>query len=112
MASMSEMLDANNAAKRTRKEKLRLHHMEIHPERDAHGKPVKGGGHTVHSVMRGSDEGWREHTAEKPFGAGEHEEMLAHVANELKLPEPGEEHGKEDADDEGDEGRGATPAYA
>ena len=98
-----------NAKSRERKKEFQLHHVEIHPERDVHGKPVKGGGHTVHTVMheKGEEYGSRRE-AEKPFGAGEHEEMLAHVADTLKLPEPA---AGESGDGEGDgEGEGHTPA--
>lgn len=90
---------AANAKAREKKKEYQLHHVEIYPERDASGKPVKGGGHTVHSIHREVGEEWgRERRAEKPFGAGEHEEMLAHVANELKLPEPKDSESEEDED--------------
>lgn len=86
-----------NAKSREKKKEFVVHHVEIHPEKDMHGKMVKGGGHTVKTVMRekGEEYGSRRE-AEKPFGAGEHEEMLAHVANELKLPEPEEEEEEQD----------------
>jgi len=83
---------------------MELHHVEIHPERDEKGHPVKGGGHTVHTVMREKGEEYgRSSEAQKPFSAGEHEEMLAHVANVLHLPEPHEEEDEH-------EGGGHTPA--
>lgn len=86
--NQAELMDVN-AKSREKKKELQLHHVEIHPERDVHGKMVKGGGHTVHTEMREKDEEYgRRQTVEKPFGAGDHEAMLAHVANELKLPEP------------------------
>lgn len=98
---MSEVMDLNAKA-RERKKQFLLHHVEIHPERDLHGRQVKNGGYTVHTVKREKDQSdYGGRTAEKPFGAGEHEEMLAHVANELNVPEPGEEDS---------EGEGHTPA--
>ena len=102
--NQSEVMELN-AKSREKKKEFVLHHIEIHPEKDAHGKLVKGGGHTVHTILRekGDEYGGRRE-AEKPFGAGEHEAMLAHVANELKLPEPdGEEEAQEG-------GEGHTPA--
>jgi hypothetical protein len=87
----TEAMDLN-AKTREKKKEFQLHHVEIHPEKDARGNVVKGGGHTVHTIMREKGEEYgRSREAEKPFSAGEHEEMLAHVANELKLPEPKEE---------------------
>lgn len=107
--NVSDVLELN-AKTREKKKEWQLHHVEIHPERDEHGKIVKGGGHVVHSVLREKsepDRSYDERRAEKPFGAGEHEEMLAHVANELKLPEPKEEEGEE----EDGKGGGAGAAY-
>lgn len=101
--NQSEVMSVNAHAREKRKEKLNLHHVEVHPERNAHGKLVRGGGYVVHTVMRREGEDWGDHRAEKPFGAGKHEEMLAHVANELKLPEP--------KDGEEQDGEGAEPAY-
>lgn len=96
--NQSEVMDVN-ARSREKKKEFQVHHVEIHPERDVHGKMVKGGGHTVHTEMRekGEEYGGRR-TVEKPFGAGDHEAMLAHVANELKLPEPSAGGGKGDGD--------------
>jgi hypothetical protein len=94
--NQTEVMDLN-AKSREKKKEFDLHHLEIHPERDLNGKMVKGGGHTVRTIMheKGEEYGSRRE-AEKPFGAGEHEEMLAHVANALKLPEPkGESEGGE-----------------
>ena len=103
--NQAEAMDLN-AKTREKKKEYQLHHVEIHPERDVTGKLVKGGGHTVHTILRekGEEYGSRRE-AEKPFGAGEHEEMLAHVANTLKLPEPSDGDG-----DEGGEGGGAGAA--
>lgn len=96
--NQSEVMDLNARAREKKKE-FQLHHVEIRPERDAQGALVKGGGHTVHVVMREKgDEYGRSRESEKPFSAGEHEKMLAHVANVLKLPEPGEKSGDEDED--------------
>jgi hypothetical protein len=104
MMNQTEVMDLN-AKSREKKKEFQLHHVEIHPERDGKGAPVKGGGHTVHTIRREKGEEYgRSQTGEKPFAAGDHEEMLAHVANELKLPEPKEE-GEEDG-----EGEGHTPA--
>lgn len=100
--NQSEAMDLN-ARTREKKKEYVLHHVEIHPERDVDGKMVKGGGHTVRTVLheKGEEYGSRRE-GEKPFGAGEHEAMLAHVANELKLPEPkggdGDEAGEGDKD--------------
>ena len=104
--NQAEAMDLN-AKSREKKKEFELHHVEIHPEKDVKGRVVKGGGHTVHTVMREKGEGYgARREAEKPFGAGDHEEMLAHVANVLKLPVPGE------AADDGEEheGGGHTPA--
>ncbi len=98
--NQAEALDLN-AKTREKKKTYQLHHVEIHPERDPHGKIVKGGGHTVHTVLHEKGEeygGWRE--GQKPFGAGEHEEMLAHLANELKLPEPDGGEGSDEGDND------------
>lgn len=94
MASIHEVMGVNAESRKKATEKLPLHHVEIHPERDEHGKIVKGGGHTVHIVYRNDD--YRERKAEKPFGAGEHEEMMDHVRGELNLPESGKEEEEED----------------
>jgi hypothetical protein len=95
--NQSEVMDVN-AKSREKKKEFQLHHVEIHPERDVKGNVVKGGGHTVHTIMQEKGEEYgRRREAEKPFSAGEHEEMLAHVANELKLPQP--KGGDGDADD-------------
>jgi hypothetical protein len=95
--NQSEAMDLN-AKTREKKKEFQLHHVEIHPERDMQGNVVKGGGHTVHTIMREKGEEYgRSREGEKPFSAGEHEQMLAHVANELKLPEPSE--GEEDDKD-------------
>lgn len=119
MANYSEVLDANRDARKKRTVKMQMHHVEIHPEKDEKGAAKKGGGHTVHTIYRESGEEYgRSRTAEKPFGAGEHEKMLAHVANELTLPEPGEEEEEQDgrvgksghAGDEEDEEEEATAA--
>jgi hypothetical protein len=97
--NQSEVMDLN-AKTREKKKEFQLHHVEIHPERDVKGNVVRGGGHTVHTIMREKGEEYgRSREAEKPFGAGDHEEMLAHVANVLKLPEPGKGKGDGDADD-------------
>jgi len=99
--NQAEVMDVN-AKSREKKKEFQLHHVEIHPERDGKGNVVKGGGHTVHTIQQEKGEEYgRRREAQKPFSAGEHEAMLAHVANELKLPEPEEE------DDGGD---GHTPA--
>ena len=104
--NQSELMDVN-AKSREKKKEFQLHHVEIHPERDHNGKVVKGGGHTVHSIHREKGSEWGDRRAEKPFGAGDHEAMLAHVANELKLPEPTGGGG----DGEGDEEGAAGAAY-
>lgn len=105
--NQSEVMDVN-AKSREKKKEYVMDHVEIHPEKDLHGNAVKDGGHTVHTVMR--EKGERhggERRGEKPFGKGSHEEMLAHVANALKLPEPKGGEG----DDDGDEGGAAGAAY-
>ena len=104
--NQAQVMDLN-ARSREKKKEMVLHHVEISPERDVHGKPGKGGGRTVRTVMheKGEEYGSRRE-AEKPFGAGDHEAMLAHVANELKLPEPK----GEDRDPEGDEDSAAGAA--
>lgn len=102
--NQSEVMDVN-AKSREKKKEYVLDHVEIHPEKDIHGNPVKGGGHTVHTVMREKGERYGgERRGEKPFGKGDHEAMLAHAANELKLPEP------KDGQDSG-EGGSAGAAY-
>lgn len=102
--NQSEVMDVN-AKSRQKPKEFQLHRVEIYPEKDAQGNIVKGGGHTVHTIMREKGEEYgRSREAEKPFSAGEHEEMLAHVANELKLPHPKE------SDGDGDEGGGAGAA--
>ncbi len=105
---ISEVMDEN--ARSRRKPKLVLHAVEIRPATDKHGKPQKDGGHVVRTVYRGADGDYRESHAEKPFGAGEHEKMLAHVANELKLPEPKDEEERDGdgSDDEEDSAAGAA----
>ncbi|MFC5861081.1 hypothetical protein ACFPT7_02115 [Acidicapsa dinghuensis] len=101
--NQSEVMDLN-AKSREKKKDYQLDHVEIHPERGANGKPVKGGGHVVHTIHRESGEEYgRSRRAEKPFGAGDHEAMLAHVANELKLPEP-----SGDVEDDKDSAAGAA----
>ncbi len=100
--NQAEVMDMNAKARQKKKEFV-LHHVEIHPERDVKGKMVKGGGHTVKAVMREKGDEYGSHReAEKPFGAGDHEAMLAHVANTLKLAEP--DSGEGDGDEKGDEG--------
>lgn len=96
--NQAEAMDVN-AKSREKKKEFQLHHVEIHPEHDTNGKLVKGGGHTVHTIMheKGEEYGARRE-AEKPFGAGEHEQMLAHVANALKLPEPADREVEGDPD--------------
>ena len=105
--NQSEVMELNQKTREKKKE-FQLHHVEIHPERNEKGDLVKGGGHTVHTIMRekGEEYGSRRE-AEKPFGAGDHEEMLAHVANVLKLPTPGERVDDGDEDDKGDAGMAA-----
>ena len=104
--NMNEALDANAKARMKKKEFV-LDHVEIHPEKDERGNPVKGGGHVVHTIMREKGERWgAEQRGEKPFGEGDHEEMLAHVANTLKLPQP-----KEEMDEDEGGKRGAGSAY-
>lgn len=89
--NQTDVMDLN-AKTREKKKEFQLHHMEIYPELDSHGNLVKDGGHTVHTIMREKGEEYgMSREGKKPFGAGDHESMLAHVANELKLPEPGEE---------------------
>jgi hypothetical protein len=107
--NQAEVMDMN--AKARAKKDYVMDHLEVHPEKDKKGNPVKGGGHTVHTVMREKGERYgSERRAEKPFGKGQHEEMLAHVANELKLPEPG---GADEADEsEGGESKGGATAAA
>ncbi len=97
--NQADVLDANAKARQQKKEFV-LHHVEIHPERDVKGKMVKGGGHSVKSILheKGEEYGARRE-AEKPFGAGDHEAMLAHVANTLKLAEPKGADGDEKGDD-------------
>jgi hypothetical protein len=96
-----------NAKTREKKKEFQLHHVEIHPEKDSHGNIVKGGGHTVRTIMREKGEEYgRSREAEKPFSAGEHEQMLAHVANELKLPEPKDEEHGEARESQGEEEEG------
>lgn len=102
--NQTELMDVN--AKARQKKEYQLHRVEIHPEKDAAGKIVKGGGHTVHTILREKGENYgSSREAEKPFGAGDHEAMLAHVANELKLPEPGGGKGAAgEKDEQGAEG--------
>ena len=99
----SEVMEVNAHPRNERKEGFALHHVEIHPERDEKGRAISDGGHVVHTVMRRTDGGYEEQRGEKPFGKGEHEKMLAHVANALKLPEPAEEE-----EEEGEEATGAA----
>ncbi len=102
--NQAEVMDMNQKAREKKKE-FQLHHVEIRPERDPKGSIVKGGGHTVVTVMheKGEEYGARRE-GEKPFGAGDHEKMLAHVANELKLPEPKEDAEEGEKDEKGAEG--------
>ena len=98
---MNEASILDHNARAQKKPEMVLHHVEIHPESNKKGALVKGGGHTVHTIMRDKDDQYGRHAeAEKPFGAGQHEEMLAHVANELHLP----------TGQEGDEGFAAGAA--
>ncbi len=100
--NMAQVMDLN-AKGRERPKHFELEEIRIRPERDRDGRPVKNGGHVVHTLMREKgDEYGARREAEKPFGAGEHEKMLAHVANELKLPEP--KDGEGDEDEKGSEG--------
>jgi hypothetical protein len=64
-------------------------------------EPAKNGGHTVEHHFEHTDGPYRE-PEQHVFGKGQHEKMLAHVANALKLPEP---------KDEGEDGGGAGAAY-
>lgn len=94
--NQAQVMDMNVKARERNKEYV-LDHIEVHPEKGATGRPVEGGGHVVHSIHREAGEEYgRSRRAEKPFGAGDHEEMLAHVANELKLPEPREDDGEKE----------------
>lgn len=99
----AELMDANVKARK--KKDFQVNHIEIHPEKNAAGKIVHGGGHTVHTILKEKgDEYGARREASKPFGAGDHEAMLAHVANELKLPEPADGAGDEKEDEKGDKG--------
>ena len=67
--NQTEVMDVNQRSREKKKE-MQLHHVEIRPEKDAKGNLVKGGGHTVHTVMREKGEEWgRSAEAEKPFRA-------------------------------------------
>ena len=106
---ISAVLDQNSKA-REKKKTMVVHHVEIHPEKDARGNMVKGGGHTVKTVHHEKGEEYgKSAEAQKPFGAGDHEAMLAHVANELKLPEAGD--GEGDGESQGDEKGAEGAAY-
>ena len=61
-------------------------------------RPAENGGHTVSHRFEHSDGGYHE-PEEHVFGKGEHEKMLAHVANALKLPEPAEHDPHEEEDE-------------
>lgn len=105
--NQAEVMDMNAKA-RQRKKEFQVDHVEIHPEKNAAGKIVKGGGHTVRTILREKgDEYGSRREAQKPFGAGDHEAMLAHVANELKLPDPSDGDGEEK---DGKEEKGAEGA--
>jgi hypothetical protein len=82
--------------------KRHFHHIEIHPDRDQHGRAIAGGGHAV-QIHRVDEDGWQPLIEEKHFGTDQPHEMLAHVANSLKLPENIDE--PEGAPGSGDKGR-------
>lgn len=70
-------------------------------------EPAENGGHTVthhyHPMQHQGRHGVQESYVEPEthvFGKGEHEDMLAHVANHLDLPEPKEEDGDDEEPDE------------
>lgn len=89
---MSEAMEVNAASRRAKTRK-KLDHVRI--------EPAENGGHTVEHHFEHQDGPYRE-PEQHVFGKGEHEKMLAHVANALKLPEPAaEEHG-EGGEEEGD----------
>lgn len=90
----SEVMEVNARTRRGATKAKELHHVEI--------TPAENGGHTVAHHFK--YEGGEYHEPEEHvFGKGEHEKMLAHVANALKLPEPAEEE-----EEEGEEATGAA----
>jgi hypothetical protein len=58
---------------------------------------ARNGGHIVEHHFNNSDGPYRE-PEQHVFSKGDHEKMLAHVANTLKLPEPKGGKVKADAD--------------
>jgi hypothetical protein len=91
--NQSEAMDLN-AKSRSKRASKKLRRISI--------ESAKNGGHTVEHHFDHSDGPYRE-PEQHVFGKGEHEAMLAHVANALKLPEP--------KDGEGDEGGAEGAAY-
>lgn len=88
--NQSEVMDVNAKSRGKRTEK-KLRRVSI--------EAAKNGGHTVEHHFEHTDGPYRE-PEQHVFGKGEHEKMLAHVANALKLPEP----------KEGEDGEGAAGA--
>lgn len=103
---MHEVMEVNSKSQRAARSKKTLDHLRI--------KPAENGGHIVEHHFE--HEGHYHEPEPHVFGAGEHEKMLAHVANALKLPEPGAEEEKQDGGHDGQEaeheaeGEGHTPA--
>lgn len=67
--------------------------------------PADNGGHTVehHFHPKHSKSGAHisiEEPEHHAFGPGEHEQMLAHIANNLNLPEPEEQEEREEGEGE------------
>lgn len=105
---MHEVMEVNAKSRQAARSKKELSHLRV--------SAAENGGHIVehHFEHNGEYHEPEQHV----FGEGEHEKMLAHVANALKLPEPGAEeeeqdgkgkHGAAEHEDE-DEGEGHTPA--
>lgn len=85
---MHEVLGVNAASRAAATKKKELDHVSIHP--------AENGGHLVEHHFSHGDGPYRE-PKQHVFGKDEHAEMLAHVANALKLPEPKDEEGKQDS---------------
>lgn len=94
--NQSEVMDMNAKAREKRTPK-KLRRVSI--------EASKNGGHTVEHHFEHSGGPYHEPETHV-FGKGEHEKMLAHVANALKLPEPAAESGGE-----GEDGGAAGAAY-
>lgn len=90
--NQAEVMDVNARSRGKSAKKLRRVTIEA----------AKNGGHTVEHHFDHSDGPYRE-PEQHVFGKGEHEKMLAHVANALKLPDP-----KGELEDDADSAAGAA----